>query len=482
MAKLTVLTAAAAVAAAVAAAAAAATASGGAATANGGAATLPATATRLTAATNRQATAAPSARAPRGRPPRQSQRPTRTPTRAPTRVPSPAPSRRPTRTPTRAPTPAPTRAPTRAPAPTAVGRATAWRLGDGFRKCTADNARVRKEVRDLTAAERTAFTAAVRAVMDPDAGFPVTFSSIHRDSNAHGSPIFLPWHRLFLLEFEDALRSIDPSVAVPYWQWSSDWRDPAASPVWSTGLYGGSDPGECIPDGPFANLRATVPTRHCVRRGFTGRTEQGMGKMRFEEPSVLAELIGGPSNFSSFTDALEFAHGAVHVAVGGAQLTEDHGDMWYVLKSANDPAFYSHHAFVDQLWAARQAAPNRSHSEYGGVADGRAVRATDEVAPFGVTVRDSFSLPCVTYAELGPGPQGRSGRPPAGGGPSQSEAEKLVEAFSKDKLWPMELFARGSGMSEEKIRQKKLALKAVEVAATVKGNTAAAAAAAAGGN
>lgn len=216
MAKLTVLTAAAAVAAAVAAAAAAATASGGAATANGGAATLPATATRLTAATNRQATAAPSAGAPRGRPPRQSQRPTRTPTRAPTRVPSPAPSRRPTRTPTRAPTPAPTRAPTRAPAPTAVGRATAWRLGDGFRKCTADNARVRKEVRDLTAAERTAFTAAVRAVMDPDAGFPVTFSSIHRDSNAHGSPIFLPWHRLFLLEFEDALRSIDPSVAVPY--------------------------------------------------------------------------------------------------------------------------------------------------------------------------------------------------------------------------------------------------------------------------
>lgn len=68
----------------------------------------------------------------------------------------------------------------------------------------------------MTAAERTAFTAAVRAVLDPDAGFPVDFSAIHRASKAHGSPTFLPWHRLFLLEFEDALRSVDPSVALPY--------------------------------------------------------------------------------------------------------------------------------------------------------------------------------------------------------------------------------------------------------------------------
>lgn len=201
-----------------------------------------------------------------------------------------------------------------------------------------------------------------------------------------------------------------------------------------------------------------------------------MGKLRFEEPSVLAELTGGASNFTSFSDALEFAHGAVHVAVGGALLTEDQGDMWYVRKSANDPAFFSHHAFVDQLWAARQAAPNQSRTDYSGVADGRPVRATDVLDPFGVTVRDSFSLPCVSYAQAGPGPQGRSARRTAGGKPSQSEAEQLVEAFSKDKLWPMELFARHNGMSEEKIRQKRLALRAVEVAATVKGTTSAAAA------
>lgn len=325
----------------------------------------------------------------------------------------------------------------------------------------------------MTAAERTAFTAAVRAVLDPDAGFPVDFSAIHRASKAHGSPTFLPWHRLFLLEFEDALRSVDPSVALPYWQWSSDWRDPAASPVWSAGLLGGSDPGECIPDGPFANLGATAPRPGCVRRGFTGRAAKGMGEIRFEEPSVLAELVGGSSNYSSFVDALEFAHGAVHVAVGGAQLGANQGHMYFVAQSSCDPAFFVHHAFVDQLWATRQAAPGKSRSAYAGVHEGRAVRSTDELAPFGATVRQTFALPCVSYAQPGPGPQGRSA---AGEPRSRLDAEKLVEESIGDKLWPMELFARQNGLSEENIQQKKVALKAAEVDATVKGNTAAAAA------
>ena len=32
---------------------------------------------------------------------------------------------------------------------------------------------------------------------------------------AHGGPAFLPWHRQFLLEFERALQSVDPTVTVP---------------------------------------------------------------------------------------------------------------------------------------------------------------------------------------------------------------------------------------------------------------------------
>ncbi|SOR76974.1 Tyrosinase [Streptomyces chartreusis NRRL 3882] len=48
------------------------------------------------------------------------------------------------------------------------------------------------------------------------------------ERTGHRSPSFLPWHRRFLLEFERALQSVDPSVALPYWDWSVD-RSPRAS-------------------------------------------------------------------------------------------------------------------------------------------------------------------------------------------------------------------------------------------------------------
>ena len=39
---------------------------------------------------------------------------------------------------------------------------------------------------------------------------------------AHMAPSFLPWHRRFVLELEKALRRIDDSVTVPYWDWTRD--------------------------------------------------------------------------------------------------------------------------------------------------------------------------------------------------------------------------------------------------------------------
>ena len=66
------------------------------------------------------------------------------------------------------------------------------------------------------------------------------------------APSFLPWHRRFLLEFECALREVDPKVTVPYWDWTAD-NTPAAS-LWADDFLGGNGrPGDRqVMTGPFA--------------------------------------------------------------------------------------------------------------------------------------------------------------------------------------------------------------------------------------
>jgi tyrosinase len=48
----------------------------------------------------------------------------------------------------------------------------------------------------------------------------------HKMHGASASPLgyrrFLPWHRAYLIQFERALRSVDPDLSIPYWDWNAD--------------------------------------------------------------------------------------------------------------------------------------------------------------------------------------------------------------------------------------------------------------------
>ena len=43
---------------------------------------------------------------------------------------------------------------------------------------------------------------------------------IHQNHCQHGWERFLPWHRIYLYEFEQALQDVCPGVALPYWDWT----------------------------------------------------------------------------------------------------------------------------------------------------------------------------------------------------------------------------------------------------------------------
>ncbi len=57
---------------------------------------------------------------------------------------------------------------------------------------------------------------------------------------AHGGSAFLPWHRYCLRHMEYHLQMIDPSVMLPYWNWTRD-RSATGAP-WTDDLMGGNGP------------------------------------------------------------------------------------------------------------------------------------------------------------------------------------------------------------------------------------------------
>ena len=153
--------------------------------------------------------------------------------------------------------------------------------------------------------------------------------------DATGEQRFLPWHRVFLLRFEEMLQTIDPNNFIPYWDWTTDNKVPA----WLLNFK----PTVIIPgQGTFTVVRKTkIPKK------------------------VNVTAIMALTNFTTFTNHLETGpHNHIHVAVGGAG-----GTMSQIPTAPADPIFWMHHAQIDRLWSQWQAAhPGQNPSLSGAAA------------------------------------------------------------------------------------------------------------------
>jgi tyrosinase len=133
---------------------------------------------------------------------------------------------------------------------------------------TAGPLEVRKNGNALSAGEREAFVNAILAIKKKPSpwapGLTVydTFVLWHRDAfscavmAAHMGPAFLPWHRQFLRMFELELQAVEPTVTLPYWDWTVDREH--NSYVWADDFMGGNgDPnqGFAVTTGPFRKDR-----------------------------------------------------------------------------------------------------------------------------------------------------------------------------------------------------------------------------------
>ncbi len=163
-------------------------------------------------------------------------------------------------------------------------------------------------------------------------GEPVPYYCIH---SANG---FLSWHRAYLLEMENALRTIRCNVTLPYWNWSSGPTTgiPAAC---ATPTYEDRN-GSTVPNPLYSGPKtASLGGGQTSRRGDISTTS-------FADIATTAQNAMAALNYPDFISLLNSAHGSVHVRVSG--------DMSSVGSAGFDPIFWLHHANVDRLWAQWQ--------------------------------------------------------------------------------------------------------------------------------
>lgn len=221
--------------------------------------------------------------------------------------------------------------------------------------------RDRKEVRDLTPTEFTSFAEAFQSIATD--GVLERIVNKHMDGRggnwgfAHFSPYFLPWHRCYLREMEDALMDAGMTIALPYWDWSrNDSQNPHRSVLLTSRFFGTNDPDNdyTIVDGPFSRskFQVTVPNTHPLRRVYDTNSISA-----FYHYSVLNSLRASSLSFSKMSSNIEYGpHAVVHTYLGGNG-QGDNGDL-STMYSPNDPLFWMHHSFVDKLWYDWQAQGN----------------------------------------------------------------------------------------------------------------------------
>jgi len=274
-----------------------------------------------------------------------------------------------------------------------------------YGQCARTN--VRREIRQLLPAQRTAFLNAMNQINTgpwPTPYDQMVWRHISTAPENHGFPAFFPWHRIFISNLETLLQRVNPTVTLPYWDFTLDARAPHQSPIFGNDYFGGRGTGaNCrLLVGPFANRVCFYSSNpafgaHYLRRCFN-RGANGISPLY--SPEVMSNIVRTAPTYHDLRLQCESApHGTAHVGIGGSQ-----GDM-SVMMSPCDPLFYPLHAYLDKIWDRWQRARPGRFNSYGGTnRNGSPARLTDSLASYpswtvARTLDVSASPFCTVYSD-----------------------------------------------------------------------------------
>jgi hypothetical protein len=153
-------------------------------------------------------------------------------------------------------------------------------------------------------------------------------AQVHPDSCPHGNWYWLPWHRVYILYFEQACRRIldDARFTIPYWDWAHDNSIPAAfwdrsSPLYSSKRAAGPTDEFSITSSEYNQILSTNTLVDIYSSS---------------PPTADLRQSGGTAFY-------EQIHNRLHNFVGSDFKT---------FSSSSDPLFWAHHANIDRIWTS----------------------------------------------------------------------------------------------------------------------------------
>ncbi|KAI9292034.1 Di-copper centre-containing protein [Neoconidiobolus thromboides FSU 785] len=211
----------------------------------------------------------------------------------------------------------------------------------------------------------------------------------------HGTKSFLAWHRVYLRIMELELQKIDPSIMIPFWDWSRYSQAPEKDAVLTNRRFGfdGDKNTNCISGGSFKNTTVYYEgdgksQEHCVRRKIQKMDKKAITLLSSE---VIDGVTLNKPDFSSFASNIEISHAYLHNFVGADFCGHT---------SPNDPLFYSHHAFIDKIWF--DWSKRHPEKEYTYAFDNTIADMDSKLYKFDLSVRDVLNPAeklCYIYPE-----------------------------------------------------------------------------------
>ncbi|KAK7476001.1 hypothetical protein BaRGS_00032768, partial [Batillaria attramentaria] len=173
----------------------------------------------------------------------------------------------------------------------------------------------------------------------------------------HGMATFPHWHRLFVVQVEDELRTRGLHFGIPYWDWTRPKAEVpalAADVTYEDPHHPGTVVHNPFHDAAIAFRGERTSRNSCLKILLSATTRSS---------STVFSWPSSRPTYCDFEIQFEVTHNAPHFLVGGFT-PYSLSTLHY---SAFDPIFYLHHSNVDRLWAiwqelqVRRGLPYKAH-------------------------------------------------------------------------------------------------------------------------